>query len=308
MIDHIVSFEGQAHAFTGRPRTHLQGLAVVVVAAVLRARILLMILFLSTWMPCLVSAGQIKSVLIISIDALHPDALGEKTSKTIYSVMKKGVFSRKGQSTSPPLTLLSHAAMFTGVDPNDGGRKDNSWHPGQDQISRKTIFDDAKSEHFSTGFFYSKEKLGFLRSGAVDHHQLDPDFSVGNATAFFKKPGQKKFCFLHISGLDRAGAVEGWLSKGYMEELFFIDESLASLVDFIASTKEYLIIITSDHAGHGTVHGSSHPDDLKLPLVMGSDVADLARYQDLTYHVTDLRPMLKNMLGSCSQGWGSALQ
>lgn len=254
------------------------------------------LLFLAL-LPCLTFAGEIESVLIVSIDALHPDALGEKTSKTIHSVMQRGVFTLKGQSTSPPLTLLSHAAMFSGIDPNDGGRKDNSWQPGQKQINHKTIFDDAKSKHFSTGFYYSKEKLGFLLSDAIEEHQLDPDFSVDNAMIFFKKPGRKKFCFLHVSGLDKTGPVEGWLSKGYMEELFYIDESLSSLIDLITSKKGYLLIITSDHAGHETIHGSDHPDDARLPLVMVSDTANLKHYQAMDYHVTNLKPMLKEILG-----------
>jgi hypothetical protein len=256
---------------------------------------IVIILFLIL-IPILVSAKEIESVLIISIDALHPVALEAETSKTIYSVMKKGTFTLRGQSTSPPVTLLSHAAMFSGIDPNEGGRKENSWEPGQKQISSKTIFNDAKSKNFSTGFFYSKKKLGFLISDAIDQHQLDHNFSIENAMAFFEKPGRKKFCFLHVSGLDRTGPVEGWLSKGYMEELFFIDESLSSLVELITSKDSYLLIITSDHAGHGTIHGSDHPDDAKLPLVMISDIANLTQYQEMNYHVKDLKPMLKEIL------------
>lgn len=246
--------------------------------------------------PCFTVAGEIESVLIISIDALHPDALGEKTSKTIHSVMKKGIFTLNGHSTSPPLTLLSHAAMFSGIGPDEGGRKDNSWQPGQKQINHETMFDVAKSNNFSTGFFYSKQKLGFLLSDTIEQHQLDPDFSTENAMTFFKNPDRKKFCFLHISGLDRTGPADGWLSKGYMEELFFIDESLSSLVELITSKKGYLLIITSDHAGHETIHGSDHPDDAKLPLVMVSDTADLKKYQAMHYHVTSLKPMLKEIL------------
>ncbi|VEN75048.1 conserved exported hypothetical protein [Candidatus Desulfarcum epimagneticum] len=261
-----------------------------------RKGIFIVIILILALSPCPAPAGEIETVLIVSIDALHPDALGEKTSKTIHSVMKKGVFTMKGQSVSPPLTLLSHAAMFSGVGPGKGGRKDNSWKPGWNQIRHKTIFDHAKSSRFSTGFFYSKEKLGFLLSDAVDQHKLDPDFSVENAEAFFKKPGRKKFCFLHVGGLDRTGPTEGWLSKGYMEELFFIDESLSSLVELITSKKGYLLIITSDHAGHGTIHGSDHPDDAKLPLAMVSDIADLERYQGMDYCVTKLKAMLKEIL------------
>ena len=260
------------------------------------SRLFLRLLFLFALLPCQVSAGEVESVLIISIDALHPDALGKRTAKNIHAMMERGVFTLNGHSTSPPLTLLSHAAMFSGIGPSQGGRKDNSWHHGQNQIRQKTIFDEAKLNGFSTGFFYSKEKLGFLCSDSIDQTRYDPDFSVENAVAFFKKPGGKKFCFLHISGLDRTGPVEGWLSEGYMEELSFIDESLIPLVKLVTSEKGYLLIITSDHAGHGKIHGSDHPDDAKLPFVMLSDTVDLKPYQAMNYYVTDLKPILKKVL------------
>ncbi len=246
--------------------------------------------------PCLVSSTEIKSVLIISIDALHPDALGLKTTKNIYNLMKQGVFTLDGKSTDPPLTLLSHAAMFSAIRPEEGGRKDNKWHSGQPVINDKTIFDDAKSNEYSTGFFYSKEKLGYLVTDAVDRYKQDPDFSIENAMEFFQDPDKKRFCFLHISGLDRTGPVEGWLSQGYMEELFFIDEAIDPLIRIITSKKNYLIIITSDHAGHNTIHGSDHPDDTKLPLVMISDVVYLKQYQGIKYHVTQLRSILEKIV------------
>lgn len=114
--------------------------------------------------------------------------------------------------------------------------------------------------------------------------------------AFFKSHEQKQFCFLHICGLDRTWPVEGWLSPGYMEELFFIDKSMAPLIEMVKSKGSYLIIITSDHAGHGTVHGSDHPDDSKLPLIMVSDVINLTKYQGIQYNVTHLKPILGSLL------------
>ena len=208
--------------------------------------------------------------------------------------MNKGVFPLKGQSTTPPLTLVSHAAMFTGRKPDEGGRIDNSWTPGEKTVSGTTIFTDAKSKGYTTGFFFAKEKLGFLVSRDIDTHQLDRDFSVEHAESFFKKDDSKKFCFLHISGLDRVGPTEGWLSPGYMEELFYIDRSLKSLIKMITSKPGYLIIITSDHAGHSTIHGSDHPDDAKLPLIIISDTVDLESYHGIQFHVATLRSILKN--------------
>ena len=241
-------------------------------------------------------AKEVKTILIVSIDALHPKAIDPKTSANIQQLLEQGVYTLDGFSTNPPLTLLSHAAMFSGIGPQKGGRKDNTWQQGQAGIKQKTIFNDAKTKGFSTGFFYSKEKLGYLVNQAVDQHKLDSDFSVDNAMAFFKASEQKQFCFLHIKGLDLTGPVEGWLSPGYLEELFFIDESIAPLIEMVKSKGSYLIIITSDHAGHETIHGSDHPDDAKLPLIMVSDLINLTKYQGIQYHVTQLKPILESVL------------
>lgn len=247
-------------------------------------------------LPGLAFSSEVKTVLIISIDALHPKALNPETTRNIQRLMEQGVYTLDGHSTKPPLTLLAHAAMFSGMGPEKSGRTDNSWHSGQAVIKGETIFSEARSKKYSTGFFYSKEKLGYLVNKAVDQHKLDKDYSVENAVDFFKTSGKKAFCFLHISGLDRTGPIEGWMSPGYMEELFFIDESIASLIQMIESKGSYLIIITSDHAGHGIVHGTDHPDDAKLPLIMVSDIVDLKQYQGIEYHVTQLKPILEAIL------------
>jgi len=256
--------------------------------------LILIVLILTFTFP--VFAAEVNSVLIISIDALHPAAMGPYTTPHMNGVMTQGVFTLDGRSTAPPLTLLSHAAMFSGRGPEQGGRKHNNWRPGEPVIKGETIFDFAKSNGFSTGFFYSKEKLGYLVTDAVDRHELDPDFSIENGLDFFMNSYEKTFCFLHVSGLDRSGPVDGWMSEGYMEELLFIDQSIAPLINLVISKGNYLIFITSDHAGHGRVHGSDHPDDAKLPLVMVSDVADLRQYQGASYQVTQLKAILETCI------------
>ena len=107
-------------------------------------------------------ASTPKNILIISIDALHPKALGPKSSPLLDSIMKQGVYTLAGQSTAPPLTLISHAAMFSGLPPEQNGKMDNDWQPGQPTIENQTLFHAPKRAGFSTGYFYSKEKLGFL--------------------------------------------------------------------------------------------------------------------------------------------------
>ncbi len=241
------------------------------------------------------NAASLKNVIIISIDALHPAALNAGTTPTIYGEMRQGAYTLEGQSTNPPLTLISHTAMFTGLGPDKSGKSDNQWQPGEPTVERKTIFNSARQKGFQTGFYYSKQKLGYLVNEAVDVYRWSRDDAIDLAEAFVGKPG-RHFVFLHVSGLDFVGQEHGWLSPEYMEELSYIDEYLTPLIRLVKEQKNYLFIITSDHAGHDKIHGSQHPDDYKLPFITHSDIMKLKNIQNTRYSVTELKDMLDRVL------------
>lgn len=240
-------------------------------------------------------AGEINNVLIVSIDALHPDALGSKTSPHIYQLMNEGAYTLDGHSTDPPLTLIAHTSMFTGLSPEQSGRTDNEWHSGDSVVQKKTIFDTAKTKRFSTGYFYSKEKQGFLVNSSIDKNSLSEEFAIEESIDFIEESG-RYFVFLHISGLDIVGQTDGWLSSAYMEELLFIDERLEPLIKRIKQKKNYLMIITSDHAGHGTTHGTNHPEDKRLPFIIVSDKVDVKQFQNKPYRISELNSVLNQLL------------
>jgi len=256
----------------------------------LNKRIFSYILILCLWAVAS-NAASLKNVIIISIDALHPAALSARATPTIYQEMAEGVYTLDGHSTNPPKTLISHTAMFTGLGPDKNGKSDNQWHPGEPTIDRKTIFNRAKQKGFKTGFFYSKEKLGYLVNDDVDVHRWSREAALDHAEAFVGKPG-RHFVFVHVSGLDFVGPEYGWLSKEYMEELSYIDEFLVPLTRYVKDKKNYLIIITSDHAGHGKIHASQHPEDFRLPFIVNSDILAFDNILKPKYHVTDLRGVL----------------
>jgi predicted AlkP superfamily pyrophosphatase or phosphodiesterase len=192
---------------------------------------------------------EVETVLIVSIDALHPAALSEQASPTLHSLMRSGRYTLQGQSVTPPQTLIAHTSMMTGLTPAQSGKQDNDWKPGMAQVARETLLDVAKQHGFQTAYFYAKPKLGYLISAAVDEHALARDDGVDRARAFFSRPG-RRFVFLHISGLEDAGTDSGWLSADYAEELTHIDLTLAPLLDEVAKRGSYLVVVTSDHAGH----------------------------------------------------------
>lgn len=147
------------------------------------------------------------------------------------------------------------------------------------------------------GFFYSKEKLGFLVNKALDAHGWSKGFAIDHANEFPKTPG-RHFVFLYVSGLDEVGPEYGWLSPEYLEVMMYIDEFLAPVSEYVEKQQKYLIINTSGHAGHGKIHGSQDPEDYKLPFIIYSDVRNVKLYQDIQYSVTDLKKILESLISS----------
>ena len=243
-------------------------------------------------------AREVETVLMVSIDALHPAALSQKSSPALQRLMRSGRYTLQGQSVTPPQTLIAHTAMLTGLTPAQSGKQDNDWKPGQPQVAQETLLDVAKQRGFQTAYFYAKPKLGYLVSAAVDEHALARDDGVDRARAFFSQPG-RRFVFLHISGLEDAGADSGWLSPEYLNELSYIDRALAPLLGAVAQRGNYLVLVTSDHAGHERQHGTAHPEDAKLPVIIAARQRPAALAPGVL-HLTELKALVQNMLGAAN--------
>jgi predicted AlkP superfamily pyrophosphatase or phosphodiesterase len=252
----------------------------------------LLLFFLSIATP--VFAGEIETVLMVSIDALHPAALSLKTSPALERLMRSGRYTLEGRSVTPPQTLIAHTAMMTGLTPAQSGKQDNDWKPGQPQVTRETVFDLAKRRGFHTAYFYAKPKLGYLINAAVDEHALARDDGIDRAKAFFART-DKRFVFLHLSGLEDEGADAGWLSEDYLDELTYIDMMLAPLLEEVAKRGRHLVLVTSDHAGHGRLHGTLHPEDFKLPLILAAS-HPLPPLAPGVFPITELKWLLQDTL------------
>ncbi len=238
--------------------------------------------------PAEADAAKFKNVVIVSIDALHPSALTAQHSPITYGLLKQpGAILSEGVSTSPPKTLIAHAAMVTGKGPGNGGRTSNEWQSGQPGVQGRTLFHDAKVKGYRTGFFYSKSKLGYLVSDAVDTAEYSPEYAIEKGQQFIET-GDMNFTFIHVSGLDIVGPLHGWLSPEYLEELSYIDQYLEPLYERIIQRRSYLLIVISDHGGYGKSHGGTHPEEAKLLFGIVSDSASLPTEKDGIYKAVDL--------------------
>jgi predicted AlkP superfamily pyrophosphatase or phosphodiesterase len=241
-----------------------------------------------------VQAAAVERVLVVSIDALHPAALTAEVAPGLHALMQPGRYTLDGRSVDPPKTLIAHTAMLTGLPPEESGKLDNDWKPGQRQVARPTLLDDAKQHGFATAFYYAKAKLGYLISAGVDEHALAPDDGIDRARAFLAQDG-RRFVFLHLSGLEYAGSNAGWLSPDYLDALTYMDMALAPLLQDVTQRGDYYLLITSDHAGHDRLHGTRHPEDYRLPLIQAGAPAP-APLPAGTFPITQIRETVQRAL------------
>jgi predicted AlkP superfamily pyrophosphatase or phosphodiesterase len=246
-------------------------------------------------LPTLAAAPA--TVLVVSVDALHPDTLLGDSMPNVRRTMARGQSTLLGRSTRPPKTLIAHTAMVTGLSPERNGKTDNAWAAGRPTVKVRTVFHVAKDAGYGTAFFYSKEKLGYLTSPAVDAHALAPDDGVERARRFLAKE-RRAFVFLHVSGLEFVGMDSGWLSPEYHAEARSIDAALGPLLDEVTQRGDFLVVIASDHAGHGLEHGTVHPDDARLPLILHSDRRRFPEVQEKPFEITGLMPILSSVMAA----------
>jgi predicted AlkP superfamily pyrophosphatase or phosphodiesterase len=133
----------------------------------------------------------------------------------------------------------------------------------------------------------------------VDEHALARDDGIDRARAFFGKPG-RRFVFLHLSGLEDEGTDAGWLSQDYLDELTYIDTMLAPLIEDVAKRGRYLVVVTSDHAGHERQHGTLDSEDFKLPLIVAASQG-LPPLAPGVFHITEFKRFVINTLGAAAQ-------
>jgi arylsulfatase A-like enzyme len=77
--------------------------------------------------------------------------------------------------------------------------------------------------------------------------------------------------FIHFATTDDMGHVYGWLSPEQLSVNYRADEAIGELLTALNTRglrDETLLIVTADHGGHGTTHGSSLPEDMTIPWIV----------------------------------------
>ena len=85
--------------------------------------------------------------------------------------------------------------------------------------------------------------------------------------------------FVHFPNGDLEGHDHGWMSRQQLKAYANDDESFGYILDTLKSLGLYentLIIVTADHGGHDTTHGTNMLEDMTIPwIVSGTGIQHL---------------------------------
>ena len=281
-----------------------------------------------------------RAIILISVDTLRSDRLpayGFKAIQTpnIDALRKDSVLFERAYAHIP-LTLPSHATMFTGLLPADTGLRDNAGFKLRDDVP--TAASLLKERGFRTAAAVSAYSLrassGIGRGFDVWDDRLQPSDRgqvmgevqrAGSETIAVARQwiaansGQPFFYFLHLYEPHTPHAApepfRSQVPNAYDAEVAYTDALLGDFMAFLRDQKVYddaLIIFTSDHGEGLNDHGEEehgillYREAIQVPLLVkhprgaraGTSVAAPVQLIDLFPTILSLAGLDRNASSS----------
>jgi len=224
-------------------------------------------------------AGVSRHVVVVSIDGLRPDAIQAYQAATMQRLIREGSSTLSGRTIDPSKTLPSHTSMLTGQLPEKHGVVWNTVATAKAaSIEIPNVFALARAQGYTTAAFFSKPKFQPLQvEGTLDYSQAPGGLFGGwsgkrtvNDVAKYLATARPNVLFVHIKDPDAAGHRDGWMTAAYGQAVLEADRALGRLMALAEQTfgnGNFSVIVTADHGGHDTNHGSDDPRDVMIPWI-----------------------------------------
>lgn len=221
---------------------------------------------------------KVERVLIVSFDGLRPDAIEDANMETVLSLMENGAYTLSAQTISPNLTLPAHASMLVGTCPAKHIVRWNLYVPQNGYALGTDIFDLARAVDLRTVMVVAKEKLRQVTEPTstdyfafIDKTDRIEDFSTVLRLALNQINEGFGLMFVHFGEGDIEGHASGWMTRAQLGVYGREDRGLGSMIQTLKDKGLYettLIIVTSDHGGHDSTHGTDLLEDMTIPWVI----------------------------------------
>ncbi|MDQ7848656.1 MAG: alkaline phosphatase [Armatimonadota bacterium] len=216
-------------------------------------------------------ARQARAVVILSFDGMRADALQGVWPEVLR---RQAAASWSARTVLPSLTLPAHTSMVSGVGPEVHGVRFNDWTPEMGRLTLPTIFTRVRAAGGGVVVLLAKPKLRFLVPADLPAEWLA--FPRYRQAAVLELAAQRfrqerpALLFVHVADPDDAGHRRGWMSAPYLTvvgEVPLLVERFLEQLRAEGAWEQTLVLLTSDHGGHGVVHGSARPEDVTIPWI-----------------------------------------
>ena len=213
-----------------------------------------------------------EKVILVLVDGMRPDGLLQCGHPFVDELRKNATTYLHAQTVVPSVTLPCHMSLFHSVDPERHGITTNTYAPQVRPI--EGLVDQLDKYGRKCAFFYNWEELRDLSrpdhlhtSLLISEHKTDQaDDKITEAAIRYIREESPDFLFLYLGETDeRGGHDNGWMSEIYLQVVNNAIACTQRLFDSLP--KNYTLILTADHGGHGRGHGSELPEDMTIPIL-----------------------------------------
>ena len=236
-----------------------------------------LLVFLSPFTVSAQPAERVDHVLLIGLDGARPEHLREHAGPTLRRLIDDGAVCWQAQAVTPSVTQVNWASMLSGSVPAKHGI---DRHPVEReelesvQLKATTVFDVLAEHNLTATAFLGHWKLYPLERPAngirFEHSPGGAEAVAPLVGADLRANGLPTFCFVWIGNLDGAGHRHGWMSPEQLAVMPTIDTAVAQILEPYRERRALertLVLISSDHGGHGKGHGEGTAEDVTIPWI-----------------------------------------
>lgn len=246
--------------------------------------------------------GGVTRVLLAMLDGVRPDAIERADTPTLDRLVAAGSHTLRARSVVPSITLPCHLSLFHSVPPERHNTLDNHYAPMARPVPG--LVETLAAAGRRCGLFFSWEPLRDLsRPLALDRsvfvgYRGDPDRSderLLEAALPHLASAELDFAFLYFGAVDEIGHLHGWMSDPYLERLHRTDLLLGRALAVVPD--DTVVIVQSDHGGHGRSHGSDADEDVTIPWIVSGPGVRRGATVERRVSILDTAPTVARLLG-----------
>ena len=240
-----------------------------------------------------------EKVILILVDGMASEATKSCDHPFVQKMLEWGTGNLYSTTVMPSSTLPCHMSLFHSVSPQRHGILTNTYVPQVRPIAG--LVEQLKKYNKTSAFFYNWEELRDLsRPGNLMYscflrmqNHANSDNMLTDKAILYTTEFLPDFVFLYLGDTDETGHAYSWESKEYQDKVYNAWSCIEKESNALGNT--YKIIVTADHGGHDSVHGTDDPRDMHIPVIISGIKTSSDKMASA--NIMDIAPTITTIMG-----------